>query len=125
MSLLNIHKISNKDPQWETLLKDLIFKIINIEVNAQVFIFGSFVRDNMRTGSDIDLAVILPDGISTKEFLKKIYKQNDKVSQWPLDLLVFNKSYFENKSQIGGVCFEIREDGVELYPRWSLNVTAK
>lgn len=124
MSLLNIRKMSNKDPQWEIILKDLIFKITKIEMNAQVFVFGSFVKDNMTTGSDIDLAVILPNKNSTKDFLNTLYSQNDKVSPWPLDLLVFNKSYFEYKSQIGGVCFEIREDGVELYPNWSLYVPA-
>ncbi len=119
MSLAKLKRLSKKDPFWTDNLKSIIEKILKIESNPIVFIFGSFLTDHFNGESDLDLAVIVPDTVLRKDFLNKLY-QGGPVSKWPLDLLVFKKSDFERKSQIGGVCFDIREDGVELYPNWRL-----
>lgn len=123
MSLLKLRKISNKNPQWVPILQDIIEKIKSVEDHSKVFIFGSFVHDKLNYESDLDLAVIIPDHKSVKDFLNTLYSKG-QVSKWPLDLLVFNESHFAQKSQEGGVCFDIREDGIELFPNWSLDVTA-
>ena len=122
MSLLRLRRISEQDPYWETLLKGIIARVLQIEPAVTIYIFGSFVENRFTAESDLDLAVIVPDEASPKAFLQKIY-QAGRLSDWPLDLLVFRKSDFAKKSQIGGVCFDIRESGIELFPVWRLNGT--
>ncbi|MBN8537090.1 MAG: nucleotidyltransferase domain-containing protein [Deltaproteobacteria bacterium] len=120
MSLLRLNRLSTSDPFWITLLKGIIERVLSIQPNSSIYIFGSFVADRFTAESDLDLAVIIPDEESPKLFLQKIY-ESGRLSQWPLDLLVFKKSDFIKRSEIGGVCFDIKESGVELHPNWSLN----
>lgn len=122
MSLLRLNRISTQGDFWIKLFKDIIERVVLVEPQSTVYIFGSFVEDRFTAESDIDLAVIIPDSSSPKLFLQKIY-QPGRLSQWPLDLLVFKKSEFDKKSEVGGVCFDIRESGVELFPTWRLNGT--
>jgi predicted nucleotidyltransferase len=120
MSLLRLKRLSTADPFWEELLKGIIERVLRVQPQESVYLFGSFVNDKFTVESDLDLAVIIPDDDSPKNFLQKIYEPG-RLSQWPLDLLVFRSSDFIRKSEIGGVCFDIKESGVELYPKWSLN----
>lgn len=116
---MRLQEKSNQDPYFKNLLRNLIHLIQKIEPHARVLIFGSFVKNKFTAESDIDLAVIVPDHWSQKDFLDQLYCAGP-ISTWPLDLLVFKKSYFEEKSMIGGVCFDIAELNVELYPHWRL-----
>lgn len=120
MSLLRLNKLSTSDPYWENLLHKILERIVDLEPRARVYIFGSFVEGRFTAESDLDLAVIVPDTWSTKIFLQKIYEAG-RLSTWPLDLLVFKEVYFNEKSLIGGVCFDVKESGVELYPNWRLS----
>lgn len=119
MSLLRLQDKSTQDPYFKELLRSLVERIQRLEPEAQVYIFGSFVSKKFTAESDIDLAVIVPDHWKQKDFLDQIYADGP-ISSWPLDLLVFRKTYFEEKSKIGGVCFDIAELNVQLYPIWRL-----
>jgi DNA polymerase sigma len=121
MSLGRLKRISNRAHQWEEILKSLISRITRLESSCSIYIFGSFVRDELTAESDIDLCVIVPDSISPKQFYKDLYSSGPVSPSWPLDLLIFRKSDYDRKSNIGGVCFDIKIDGVELYPFWRLN----
>lgn len=120
MSLLRLNRLSTADPFWITLLKGIIQRVLSVQPDSSIYIFGSFVQDRFTAESDLDLAVIIPDEASPKLFLQKIY-ESGRLSQWPLDLLVFKKSDFIKKSEVGGVCFDIKESGIELHPNWSLD----
>ncbi len=100
-------------------IKSIIQRISEIQKDCQIYLFGSFLRDDFYTTSDIDLAVIIPDEVKTMDFLDKFYL-NKPPSFWPMDLLVFQKSVFDKKKTIGGVCFVIHREGKSLYPQWSL-----
>jgi predicted nucleotidyltransferase len=120
MSLLRLRRQSTDDPFWEKLLKGIIERVILVQPQASVFIFGSFVSGRFTAESDIDLAVLIPDDDSPKIFLQRVY-ETGRLSQWPLDLLVFRRSDYLRKSEVGGVCFDIKESGIELHPTWRLN----
>lgn len=119
MSLDKFKNINPKDNYFYDLLKQIIKKVSNSEPAAKIFVFGSFVDGRFTPESDIDLAVILPDHWSPRKFIDLLYEQGH-LSPWPLDLLVFNSKDFLNKKDIGGVCTDIFESGVEIYPKWSL-----
>jgi len=119
MSLLRLKDISTESPYFKDLLQGLIGKIKTLEPNSTVYIFGSFINKKFTAESDLDIAILIPDSWKPKDFLDQLYS-NGPISSWPIDLLVFRHSYFNEKSQIGGVCFDIAEEGIELYPEWRL-----
>jgi predicted nucleotidyltransferase len=122
MSLLRLKRLSAQDPSWKILFKEIIDRVVKVEPSATIFIFGSFVANRLTAESDIDIAVIIPDSESPKAVLKRIY-EGGRLAEWPVDLLVFRNGDFIRKSQIGGVCFDIRESGIELFPNWRLDGT--
>jgi predicted nucleotidyltransferase len=119
VALKSAKLLDKNDPFWQRELKGIVSHIQKIQSDCQIFIFGSFVEGRFTDASDLDLAVIVPDGISSRELYKKIYSAG-KFYSWPIDLLIFPQSHFVKQSEIGGVCFDIRETGVELYPTWRL-----
>lgn len=113
-------KVSKKDRfHIEGELRSIAQRISEIQNECQIYIFGSFLRDDFFTTSDIDLAVIIPDDMKTIDFLDQFYR-NKPPTSWPMDLLVFQSSMYEKKKEVGGVCFVIHQEGKSLYPKWSL-----
>ncbi|HPI40369.1 MAG TPA: nucleotidyltransferase domain-containing protein [Pseudobdellovibrionaceae bacterium] len=120
MSLAKLKDVNRRDPYFLNLLKKIVSRIIDVDKNARIYIFGSFVVDRFTAESDLDIAVIVPDHWSSRVFIEKIYEVGF-LSSWPLDLLVFKEKDFAIKKEVGGVCVDIAESGVELYPQWRLD----
>jgi predicted nucleotidyltransferase len=74
MSLLRLKQLSTNDPFWESLLKEIIGRITQVEPLAIVILFGSFIENRFTAESDLDVAVIIPDNGNPKIFLRKIYE---------------------------------------------------
>lgn len=126
-------KIRN-DEFWIKLLSDLVEKVTLVDKDITVYVFGSFVTEGFTNASDLDIAVIVPDLWSTKDFYDRVYRINTvnvdselihdsksdkskhhRLISWPLDLLVFKKSLFDSKKEVGGVCFDIFHEGRIIY----------
>ena len=119
MGLGRLQIIDKSEKRWRDYLRILVGQVASAEPDAIAYLFGSFLQDDFNAESDIDLAVILPKGIDKQSFLTK-WRQFPAFVDWPFDLVVFEREQFEKKKNVGGVAFEIREDGVELYPTWRL-----
>lgn len=119
MAFAGFRKIAKDDINVQSSLKDYVERISVLYPQARLVAFGSLARDQLTAASDLDLAMIVSDEISPKDAYRKMKAVNKPVPM-PVDLLVFRKSDFEVRSNIGGVCFDIREDGKELYPNWEL-----
>ncbi len=119
MSLARIHKIDCSEPRWRELLRKVVLRLVEVDEAIQVKVFGSFVHDRMTEASDIDIAVIIPDQWRTKDFLDKLYLKG-AISDWPVDLIVLRLSFYNQKKEMGGVSFDIHQDGIDLYPDWKL-----
>ena len=82
----------------------------------QVYLFGSFAYGAPTEGSDIDLLVVVSDGIEPLKMMRDVSRglQNKKVS---LDLLVINESNFAELSKPDRVTLqrEIKNNGVLVY----------
>ena len=120
MSLARSIKINTNDADVHEQLLRIVTRISSILPNSVIRAFGSLARGELTVESDLDISVIVPDDIDTQELRKKIRTGCILSHPWPLDLIFFNVSHYENRSKIGGVCFDIAEEGIELYPVWKL-----
>lgn len=99
------------DPMAECAL---VFKKIKAELPvAQCFAFGSAVSNNFHADSDLDLLLVFNDEHDLKNIQKKIYSK--RWSTLPIDFILKNKTEFDQRKIIGGVCFEAYHNGKELF----------
>ena len=82
----------------------------------QVYLFGSFAYGSPKADSDIDLLVVVKDGIDPINMMREIKRglQNKKVS---VDILVINDTDFAERSKPDRVTlqWEIKNKGVLVY----------
>ena len=82
----------------------------------QVYLFGSFAYGSPKTDSDIDLLVVVKDGIDPINMMREAKRglQSKKVA---LDLLVINDTDFAERSKPDRVTLqrEIKNRGVLVY----------
>lgn len=122
MSLAKLYSVDSSAPEWALRFKKIIDRVKGVEPLARVLVFGSFAERRFTAESDLDIAVILPDTWSEKEFLDNLYLAGS-LSDWPLDIIAIKQQKYNAKKNIGGICFDINLSGIELYPKWTLNDT--
>ena len=90
--------------------------ITKIDGVLKVYLFGSYANGLPKVNSDIDLMVIVNDGIEPLKMMRDINRglQNKKVS---LDVLVINNSDFVELSKPNRVTLqrEVKNNGVLVY----------
>lgn len=59
----------------DAILKDVIGRILSVVAPKQIFLFGSAARGEIRENSDIDLMVIVPNGLHRRKTSKNIYRK--------------------------------------------------
>jgi len=121
MGPLQATQISTKDLVWKDRLMGVVGRVTSFDSDVHIYLFGSFLTGQFYDCSDLDVAVIHSGRLSTMEFLRRVYKQGS-ICDWPLDLLVLPKRFYDEQKNIGGVCQVINESGIELYPKWSLKI---
>jgi hypothetical protein len=110
--------LDSGDERWNEILRGVVSRITLTGQVKRVLVFGSFVRNEMTDNSDLDLAVVLDDSVSPREFRKNL---PGSLSPWPLDLVIVGQGRFRERKDFGGVLFDAAHDGIELYPHWELN----
>ena len=101
---------TNIDPVMES---KIVLQKIKSELNVlQCYIFGSSVSQNFHSDSDLDLLLIFSDSADLKSVQKIIYSK--RWSALPIDFILKNKSDFDARKLIGGVCFEAFHNGIEI-----------
>jgi predicted nucleotidyltransferase len=102
----------------KNILENLIQVVAALDPDASVILFGSMITNNVNNESDIDLAIIISNDLNETEFRKNLSGKK-VLGKWPTDLLIYTKAQFDsNVENIGGICLEIKDNGVELYPHW-------
>lgn len=118
MSLLRLLPFPLDSEELKKLLHQVVNKLVLVEPKSKIFLFGSIASGQQNAESDIDLAVIIPDSLKVKQYLQSL-KVHRPLCNWPLDLIIFNEKSYKAKALVGGVCFEVANKGLELYPVWS------
>jgi predicted nucleotidyltransferase len=96
----------------DTIIGDLA----KIDQRISVYLFGSFAKELGTVGSDLDIAVVLPNDIDKKVFRKEFYRTKSRLSR-PVDFIFFNEDRFNNPQIDDNFVYEIRQTGIRIYPR--------
>lgn len=79
-------------PPSETELRDLAARLLVACPGAQVWLFGGAARGDWRRGSDVDLAVVAPQGAPAPE-ARDLYGAVGS-TRWGVDLVAFPAERF-------------------------------
>ena len=93
--------------------------LTKVDSQIKIFVFGSVALNIAHKYSDLDIAVVISDDLSKKEFRHKFYSKRTLIKR-QLDLIVKNKKDFLNLEE-NLICQSIQIEGVEIYPEWKLN----
>jgi len=81
----------------------------------KVYIFGSYVRDEIDVNSDLDLLVIMPSTKTGKEWTSYIY--NNVKRDISSDIIVFNDNEFKNQLPTNSFLKNIINSGRLVYEK--------
>jgi uncharacterized protein len=93
----------------------IVTRIVD-EINPlRIVIFGSAARDESENGSDIDILVVMPEGVHRRHTAQLLYRKIRGLSI-PFDILVATPSDLEkHKNNIGLIYQTILHEGKEVY----------
>ena len=93
----------------------LVRRIIELVQPLRIILFGSAARGEMGPNSDIDVLVIMPDGVHRRRTAQLLYRQIRGLGV-PFDILVATPNDLEmHKDNIGLIYRSILREGREVY----------
>ena len=96
-------------------LDDLLSQIIEVARPIRIVLFGSSVRGERQPGSDLDLLVVVPDGVPCRQLARRLYQEIHGIII-PYDLVVVNVSLLEQHAKTQGLIYQYAlAEGEELY----------
>ena len=100
------------DPE---IVADLVRRIVETAQPLRVILFGSAARDEMGPDSDLDVLVVVPDGVHRRKMAQDIYRQLWGVG-FAKDIVVVTASDVETHATNPYMVIKAAlEDGRELY----------
>lgn len=93
----------------------LIEQVIATAKPLRIILFGSAARNESETAGDIDLLVIMPEGVHRRATAQSLYREIRGIGT-PFDILVATPCDLEkHKDNIGLIYRTILEEGEEVY----------
>ena len=93
----------------------LIQRIVEAVHPLRIIVFGSAARGDSQAASDIDLLVVMPEGIHRRRVAQDLYRRIRGIGV-PFDLLVATPSDLEkHKDNIGLIYRTVLLEGKEVY----------
>ncbi len=94
-------------------------KLINIIKNnmeiQQVILFGSYAQGTIEDESDIDICIITNENKRKLDLLRSIRQLLSPFITRPIDLLVYNKEEFEERSLLKNTLeYKIKREGLVM-----------
>jgi uncharacterized protein len=80
-------------------------KIIEISRPVKLILFGSYVRGEMNTNSDLDVLVVARDGLESPRKESVRIRRALRGISMPMDILVVPQSKFENLKDVPGLVY--------------------
>ena len=97
------------------VIEQLIRRIIELVQPLRIILFGSAARGEMGPDSDIDVLVVMPDGVHRRQTAQLLYRQIRGLGV-PFDILVATSNDLEmHKDNIGMIYQSILQEGKEVY----------
>lgn len=119
-NLTRLH-FANKIPQAERIkIRDTVQKFILEKVQpAAIYFFGSICTKKFDDHSDVDVIVVMADGADLNDCRKSLYGVKQPQVHHAIEYLCVHESVFAHKSEIGGVYYVAKSEGVRTYSRKS------
>lgn len=99
----------------EAILMDAVRRIVDAVHPRRIILFGSAARGQMGANSDIDLLVIMPDGVHRRETARQIYRALRRLGV-PKDVVVVTEAdvaRFAEEPSL--VIYPALREGKEIY----------
>lgn len=107
--------MSNPPVNLDRMLHDLVQQIVAIVHPRRIILFGSAARGQMHAGSDVDILIVMPDGVHRRQTAQHLYRDLPALGI-AKDLIVVTESdierYGDNPSL---VLYPALREGKELY----------
>ena len=97
------------------IIDRLVADVVKTVNPLRIILFGSAARADAGEHSDIDLLVVVPDGVHRRRTAQKLYREV-RGSGVPFDVVVATpKDLEEHKDNIGLVYRTVLQEGREVY----------
>ena len=97
------------------VIESLVQKIVEAVNPLKIILFGSYAHDNPNQESDIDVLVVMPEGVHCRRTAQLLYRQIRGLGV-PFDVLVSTPSTLEkHKDNIGLIYRTVLQEGKEIY----------
>jgi len=97
------------------VIESLVQKIVEAVHPLKIILFGSYARDKADPDSDIDVLVVMPEGVHCRRIAQLLYRQIRGLGV-PFDILVTTPGALEkHKDNIGLIYRTVLKEGREIY----------
>lgn len=96
-------------------IESLVQSIVEAVHPLKIILFGSYARGKTNPDSDIDVLLVMPEGVHCRQTAQLLYRQIKGLGV-PFDILVATPSDLEkHKDNIGLIYRTIPQEGREIY----------
>jgi predicted nucleotidyltransferase len=96
-------------------IDELVKRIVEEVQPLRIILFGSAAKGDVARNSDVDLLVVMPEGVHRRRIAQRLY-QNITRSGVPFDILVATPGDLQkHKDNIGLIYRTILQEGREVY----------
>lgn len=97
------------------IVEQLAGRIVEVVHPLRIILFGSAVRGEMGPNSDLDVLVVMPEGVHRRQTAQLLYQEISGLGI-PFDILVATPSDLEkHKDNLGLIYRTVLLEGRELY----------
>jgi len=97
------------------LIDELVQRIVEEVHPLRIILFGSAAKGDVGRNSDIDLLVVMPEGVHRRRIAQLLYQKITRLGV-PFDILVATPADLQkHKDKIGLIYRTILEEGREVY----------
>jgi predicted nucleotidyltransferase len=111
----NVQIPATKMDRNQKNIDQLVKSVVEAVQPLKIILFGSAARDNTTFDSDVDLLVVMPEGIHRRETARYLYKHLGETGI-PVDILVATPDDLKrHKNNIGLIYRTVLQEGKEVY----------
>ena len=100
-----------------TVIEKLVSNVVECVDPLRIILFGSAARGDMGVHSDLDLLVVMPEGVHRRRTAQKLYREITGLGV-PFDIVVATPNDLEkHKLNVGLIYKNALEEGKEIYGR--------
>jgi predicted nucleotidyltransferase len=97
------------------VIESLVQKIVEAVHPLKIILFGSYASDKAAPESDIDVLVVMPEGVHCRRTAQLLYRQIRGLGV-PFDILVTTpRILVKHKDNIGLIYRTVLKEGKEIY----------